>query len=344
MMDKIIAYFSVSALFIFITLIISIFFTKIYICLAKKLGFFSVPHQGGVRQDIIPTSGGIAFGLTYLLMLLLLAAFIELPENYFLSIIFGSGFMLLTGFIDDIHSLSSSIRLVIQLLFVTVICFLFDVQSSFNSNLDYFFVLPIIIFGSIWIINTFNFIDGADGLVATNSIIFSLVGAIYLLLSENQILATLLLMLSAVNLGFLFFNWSPAKIFMGDSGSLFLGSVFVIFLLGSYIESPITYWTWIILLSIFYIETTVTLFVRIKRQENFLSVHHSHHAYQQIIITSGEHNRPALISIFINILWVIPMSSLSFIYPEYGAFIAVVTCLPLSFLFYFFGPYQTKIN
>ena len=341
-MDKINSYFSVVILFSFVALILSTLFIKIYILLARKLKFFSTPHQGGVRQDIIPTSGGISFGLVYLVMILILNLFHELPQVYLLSIIIGSSLMLITGFIDDIYSLSSIIRLIIQLIFVILVFFLFGTQNSFQNNIHYFLVFPTIIIGSIWIINTFNFIDGADGLVSTNSAIFSFVGGIYLLLTNDLVLASSLFILSAVNIGFLFFNWSPARIFMGDSGSLLLGSLFVIFTIGSYSQNSNLYWTWLTLLSIFYAETTVTLFVRIWRKENVFSVHHSLHAYQQIIINSGIHSRPALISILINLLWTVPMSFLSFIYPEFGALIVLVTCLPLALVFYFFGPYQTK--
>tara|TARA_Y100000588_G_C14278450_1_gene935666 strand:- start:4786 stop:5820 length:1035 start_codon:yes stop_codon:yes gene_type:complete len=341
-MDKINTYFSVVILFSSVALILSILFIKIYILLAKKLKFFSTPHQGGVRQDTIPTSGGISFGLVYIVMILILNLFHQIPQAYLLSIIIGSSLMLITGFIDDIYSLSSIMRLIIQLIFVILVCFLFDIQNSFQNNIDYFIVFPAIIFGSIWIINTFNFIDGADGLVSINSAIFSFVGGIYLLLTNDLVLSSSLFILFTVNIGFLFFNWSPAKIFMGDSGSLLLGSLFVIFIIGSYAQGSNIYWVWLTLLSIFYVETTVTLFVRIWRKENVFSVHHSLHAYQQIIINSGIHSRPALISILINFLWTVPMSFLSFIYPEFGALIVLVTCLPLSLIFYFFGPYQTK--
>ena len=342
MMDHIFQYSGLLTISSFISLIFSMILINIYISLAKKLEFFSVPHQGGVRQDIIPTSGGISFGLAYILMVLLYNNIHSLPQDYLSSIVYGSGLMLLTGFIDDIYSLSSSIRLIIQLIFVLMISFLFGIQDSLNNNLDYFILMPIIVLGSIWIINTFNFIDGADGLVSMNSAIFSLVGGIFLLLTQQEVLATILFMLCAVNLGFLYFNWAPAKVFMGDSGSLFLGSLFVIFSIGSYIDGLVSYWSWLILLSIFYVETTVTLLVRIRRKENVLSVHHSLHAYQQIIINSGKHSLPAKISILINFLWTVPMSFLAFMYPEYGGAILVTTCVPLALAFYYFGPFQAK--
>ena len=341
-MDKSNNYLFLAVFLSILTLILSILSTNIYISLAQKFKFFSVPHQGGVRKEIIPTSGGISFGLVYLVMVISLNYFFEIPNGYLYSIILGCGIMLIIGFIDDIYALSSGIRLVMQLFFVLFVCYLFEIDKALNEPIEYLIILPTIIFGSIWIINTFNFIDGADGLVATNSSIFALLGGLFLLFSNQQYLALLLFILFSLNLGFLFHNWSPAKIFMGDSGSLFLGSLFVVFTIGAFSSDAVTYWTWIILLSIFYVETTVTLMVRIKRRENALKVHHSHHAYQQIIISSGKHYRPALFSIILHFLWIIPMSMLAYNYPAKGWLITLITCLPLIFLFYFFGPYRTR--
>tara|TARA_X000000368_G_scaffold406778_1_gene385484 strand:- start:636 stop:1604 length:969 start_codon:yes stop_codon:yes gene_type:complete len=322
-------------------LVLSIVSTKFYISVAKKFKLFSVPHDGGVRKDIIPTSGGISFGIIYLLIVVALSMYLNLPNSYFYSILLGSGLMLSIGFLDDIFHLSSSLRLLIQFIFVLFVCLMFGFLQSVDS-LREFLILIIIIFGSIWIINTFNFIDGADGLVATNSAIFSLVGGFFLFFQGESNLALLLFSLFATNIGFLYFNWSPAKLFMGDSGSLFLGSVFIIFIIGAYSNEVLNYWTWLIMLSIFYVETTVTLLVRIKRRENALKVHHSHHAYQQIIISTGKHNRPALISIIIQSVWLIPMTLIASKYPEFGFLITLIVCLPLSVIFYFFGPYKTK--
>jgi len=322
-------------------LFLSIVSIKIYISVANRFKLFSVPHQGGVRKDIIPTSGGISFGMIYLLIVIGISAYFDVPQNYFYSIIIGSGFIMIIGFMDDIFHLSSGFRLFIQLAFVVFVCYMFGLPQSIHS-LDKLLILMIIIIGSIWMINTFNFIDGADGLVATNCAIFSLVGGLFLLIQGQNNLSMLLFSLLGINLGFLYFNWSPAKIFMGDSGSLFLGSIFVIFSIGAYSNEVLNYWTWLILLSIFYVETTITLIIRIKRGENALKVHHSHHAYQQIIINSGKHEKPALLSIIIHTLWVIPMSILSFIYPDSGFLITLVTCLPLSIVFYLFGPYKTR--
>ena len=322
------------------TLILTIIFVKFFITLAHKYNLKSIPHQGGVRKDIVPTSGGISFGIVYLTMIILFKYFHHIPDQYFLSIVFGAGMMLLIGFFDDIYSLSSLARLFTQFIFVTFILWIFGAHNySFGNPI---LMMPIYFFGLTWIINTFNFIDGADGLVSVNSAFFSLVGGVFCFLNKDYSLASCLWMLTSINIGFLFFNWSPAKVFMGDSGSLMIGSIYSIFILGAISSGINSVWTWLILLSVFFVETTVTLIFRLSRRENVFTSHHSLHAYQQIIIKTGKHNRPAIFSIIINLLWTIPMSVLSYIYPGLGFYITVITCLPLAFLFYFNGPYLEK--
>jgi Fuc2NAc and GlcNAc transferase len=269
--------------------------------------------------------------------------FYEIPAPYKYSLLLGAGSIMLVGFLDDIYGLSNVLRLISQFLFMFLIAYFFDVHIWIANSLNLFniFIAFVFLIGSIWLINTFNFIDGADGLLSTNIAIFSLISGFYFFLSGENTLAVCLWILCSINLGFLIFNWSPAKVFMGDSGSLLLGSIFVIFIIGSSITTQIPIWAWMSLLAIFYVETTVTRIILLLRGENIFKVHHSLHAYQRQVITSGNHSRPAKISIWINVLWTIPLSISCYLYPEYGALITLLTCIPLSIIFYIYGPYQT---
>jgi UDP-N-acetylmuramyl pentapeptide phosphotransferase/UDP-N-acetylglucosamine-1-phosphate transferase len=329
---------------IIISFPLSILTTYLYIKVALKFNLLSQPHPGGVRQENIPTSGGIAFGLLYCLILFIYNQFFSIPDPYKYSIFIGSGLMILIGFLDDIYGLSSLKKLIFQFLFMFLIAYFFDIHIWImdDPNQFNFFIIFLFLLGSIWLINTFNFIDGADGLVSTNSAIFSLVAGSFFFLSGESTLAVCLWILSCINLGFLVFNWAPAKVFMGDSGALLLGSLFVIFIIGSGMTDQIPIWSWLTLLSIFYVETTVTLMVRLWRRENAFKVHHKLHAYQRQIITTGDHSRPAKISVWMNVLWTVPLSFACYFHPQYGVLITLIACIPLSIVFYIFGPYQTS--
>ena len=333
-------------LFILASFPISTLVVYSYIRLALKLNLLSIPHKGGVRQDSIPTSGGLAFGFLYFIILIFFSNFIEIDIAYRYSILLGASVMTLLGFLDDMYELSSFLKLISQFLFMFLIGYIFDshIWLINNMNINNLMITLLYFFGSIWLINTFNFIDGADGLVSANSIIFSLVAGSLLYLENESALAFCFWLLTSINLGFLVFNWAPARIFMGDSGSLFLGCIFVILIIGTSMTTEISIWLWLILFSIFYVETTVTLFIRIWRKENAFSVHHSLHAYQRQVIDSGDHSRPAKISILINILWTIPLCLTCYFFPNYGPFITFLCCIPLGIVFYIFGPYQTLKN
>ncbi|MBC8227588.1 MAG: hypothetical protein H8E74_10750 [Gammaproteobacteria bacterium] len=336
--------FLLSLIFITSSFLLSLAVTFIYIDLAKKLNISSKPHVGGVRQDIVPTGGGICFGLVYFISFIIYSNFFFVPDSYAFSIIFGSSLILIIGFLDDIFTLTSSFRLLIQFIFILFIGYIFNIQDlvSETSPIAHSFLLFIYLIGLVWLINTFNFIDGADGLVCTNSIVFSVAGSIFFFLSESYSIGFHLLTLSAVCSGFLIFNWKPAKVFMGDCGSLYLGSVFVIYICGSIVNNEIPIWVWIILFSVFHIETTVTLLVRIWRGKNVLKEHHSLHAYQQIILLTGDHSKPTKVSLIINLFWCIPLSLLCYFYPEYGPILAIITAFPLVLIFYYNGPYKVK--
>jgi len=224
-----------SLLFNLLTLVTSFFVSIIFLTLHQKLAdkynFLSKENGLKVPNKIVPTSGGIAMAFSFLLMILVLNYQNDTPSSYLFTLFFGAGTMAFIGFLDDLFSLSALLRILAQILFVTFIIYTFDLHlyySHLTNPLPYIIVFAYSLF-FIWVINTFNFIDGADGLLISNTFLISIVSGVYFYLAGEIPSAFILWILASVSLGFLKFNWTPAKIFMGDSGSLFLGSLFVIF-------------------------------------------------------------------------------------------------------------------
>ena len=157
---------------------------------------------------------------------------------------------------------------------------------------------------------------------------------------ENQIFLTLALFnLVLILSAFLAFNWHPSKILMGDSGSLFLGSLFLILIFYLISQQILNLTTIFIVFSLMIVETSCTLFVRIFRKENFLSGRHDLHAYQQLAKRPGGGALPAKISVVIAVFWLAPLSALSYIYEEFWLEILLIDVIPLSLLCYIYGPY-----
>lgn len=329
-------------IFCAISFIITLISVSIFIEISKKVGFLSNQHSVSIREERVPRAGGVVFSLIFCSSLLIIKPLI--PQDYFWSILIGGGLISFIGFLDDLKGLSPFSRILSQMLFVFFISYNLGVFSDINYQAGSFKILfiPSFVICSVWMMNTFNFIDGADGLLSTNVALISLFSGIILFTQDQIYLGLSLLILASINLAFLTFNWAPARVFMGDCGSLFLGSLFVIIPTYTVLNSLVPFYTWAILLSVFYIETSVTLIFRIFEGKQIFKERHNYHAYQQLILSSGNHSAPAKISILLQVFWIIPLSSLSFIYNTHAEIITVTAIFPLIIIFYYFGPRKAK--
>ena len=220
-----------------ISFIISLVMTKFSIKILPKLGFIDSPNEERrIHKQSTPTSGGIAiFGAFFITWFIFLqTSFTQLNGayanfNYFLKVFTPASLLFIVGIIDDRFNIRARYKLFFQLL-VAALCFYMNLRIT---NL-FGYHLPIYLsftFTILWItafVNAFNLIDGMDGLAAGLGIVSSLAMASIYLFSNTQANALIILCLGAACLGFLRYNFHPAKLFMGDSGSMFLGFIFAI--------------------------------------------------------------------------------------------------------------------
>ena len=160
----------------------------------------------------------------------------------------------------------------------------------------------------VWTLNLTNFMDGIDGIASVEAITVCLSAA---LLGEmagpGRHLWIAPVVLASATLGFLLWNWPPAKIFMGDAGSGFLGLMLgTLSLQAGWVASRL-FWSWVILLGVFVVDATVTLIRRMARGERFYEAHRSH-AYQHAAMHSGAH-MPVTVTVgVINLCWLLPVA------------------------------------
>jgi Fuc2NAc and GlcNAc transferase len=157
----------------------------------------------------------------------------------------------------------------------------------------------------VWLLNLYNFMDGIDGIASIEAITVCLSGAlIYWLLGypENMVLPTAL---AASVVGFLVWNFPPARIFMGDAGSGFLGIALGVLTLVAALVEPQLFWAWLILLGVFIVDATYTLIRRLARGDKVYEAHRSH-AYQYASRQYGEHLPVTLAVLAINVVWLGP--------------------------------------
>jgi Fuc2NAc and GlcNAc transferase len=184
--------------------------------------------------------------------------------------------------------------------------------------------------GLVWMINLYNFMDGIDGLAGLQALSASGLGGLLLAWSGLGGLAEGALALAGASAGFLVWNWPPAKIFMGDVGSGFLGFVFGVLAIASAKERPWLLWPWLILLSVFIVDSTLTLIRRLTSGERWYEAHSSH-AYQHAARRWGSHLKVTLTVAAVNVAWLFPLGWGACVWPAFGPLFAAVALAPLVY-------------
>ena len=159
----------------------------------------------------------------------------------------------------------------------------------------------------IWSINLYNFMDGIDGLAASQGVFLSVVAAIFFYAIGDVALALLSATLAAAIGGFLYWNWPPAKIFMGDVGSGFLGFVFIVMAIDACNKHEVSLLLCLILFSLFLYDATLTLIYRLIKNQKYYEAHREH-AYQHGVDAGWSHTKMTLAYLVINMLLVLPIS------------------------------------
>jgi UDP-GlcNAc:undecaprenyl-phosphate GlcNAc-1-phosphate transferase len=208
--------------------IIALLLTPLTIVLARKINAVDDPKSDRKIHILpMPRLGGIAI---FIATMVSMFYFTNYPRNVVIGISIGAIIIVITGILDDIYDLPATAKLALQILAAaSVVAFGVQIEifTNFFGNNDYINLgilgIPATIFWIVGITNTVNLIDGLDGLAAGTAIIASLTLAYIALINNRVETAVLLVILAGSSLGFLPYNFNPAKVFMGDSGALFLG-------------------------------------------------------------------------------------------------------------------------
>ncbi len=224
-------------------LLISFFLTPLVIKIAAAKGFVDRPNERKMHKVPIPYGGGIAMFIAFIASASLGFAVMWIYRSeasmreilLFTAFCAGSFLAFVIGLIDDIISMPAKVKLLCQIVAVSIVM-AFGVSVTFVTNpfgegLIYFPVfvtIPLTIFWIVGIMNAVNLLDGLDGLLGGVSVISALVFFIVSCMKGQILVACMMAAIAGSALGFLKYNFNPAKIFMGDTGSLFLGMVFAI--------------------------------------------------------------------------------------------------------------------
>ena len=251
------------------TFLTSLILTHLMIKISKNMNIMDIPNERSVHKKPTPLLGGIAIFLSFLFGFILFGN----QNPLMISILIASFLILLLGIFDDIKPIKARYKFIIHILVALIVVFYGGLKLThvdiFGLSLNFKWMSPYVtILIIVGIINAVNLIDGLDGLCAgISSIYFLTIGVIALILNKFNCLDIILsfIMLGST-LGFLVFNFPPAKIFMGDTGSTFLGlMISVIMLLGF---KTVTLTSLLIPLVLLILPITDTLFAIIRRALN----------------------------------------------------------------------------
>ena len=288
------------------TMLFVTFFIPIVRQIAIHVGALDIPNARKVHTKPIPRLGGLGIYAGFLLSYMLFG-FESIQMN---AILIGSIIIVITGIIDDIKPIPAKYKFLGQMVAAFIIpvygeIVLRDV-SFFGIYLNFgIFSYPLTIFFILGVINCINLIDGLDGLAGgIASIYFATIGIISIMLKNSSGLDALLtFVMLGSTLGFLFHNFNPASIFMGDSGSMFLGYIIAVIALLGY--KNITFTSFIVPIFLLAIPIMDTLFAILRRIVNHkpISEPDKNHLHHQFLKQNFSQKRTVLLIYAIDILF-----------------------------------------
>lgn len=270
------------------------------------------PNSRSSHTIATPRGGGVAIVLPTLVALLVLGCTSRLDWPSVWRLCSGGAFVALIGFADDRWHVAPRWRLVGHFAAALLVLAtlggvppLTAMGFVLNSGWLGFAIAAVYL---VWMLNLTNFMDGIDGVAGVEAITVCLSAAFLSgVAAPGQHLWIAPLVLASATLGFLVWNWPPAKIFMGDAGSGFLGLMLGVLSLQAGWVANRLFWSWVILLGVFIADATVTLIRRIANGEKFYEAHRSH-AYQHAAVRRGAH-APVTVAVgIINLCWLLPIA------------------------------------
>lgn len=306
--------------------------------LTKNL--LDVPNDRSSHSTPTPRGGGVAIVIVFLIGLSCLWAMSLLDDKAFVAFMVAGLWVAIIGFIDDHNHIAAGWRLMAHFCAAGWLLFWLGglpplIMSGTEIDLGWAGHLLALVC-LVWLLNLYNFMDGIDGIAGIEAVTVCLGGAVLYGLSDASGSEWQLpLVLMAAVIGFLFWNFPRARIFMGDAGSGFIGLVLGGFTIQVAWVAPELFWSWLILLAAFIVDATITLLRRIVRGDKFYQAHRNH-AYQHASRKIGAHLPVSLAFGAINLFWLLPIAALVTVGWIDGAVGLVIACTPLVWLAFAF--------
>lgn len=284
---------------------LSVVLTGFYRKYALSRQILDIPNQRSAHTTPVPRGAGVVFVVLFLAVMGWTMPMQWVP----LSCLFGVACL---GYWDDKVSIAAHYRILIQTgLCVSILIYLHTIPDlEFGAWRYHWGMVSGIVLGTVflvWMLNLYNFMDGINGLAGFEAICVCVGIVLVCHWAPVSYDTQPLMMLAAVVLGFLIWNFPYAKVFMGDAGSGFLGLLLGVWSLQAGNQYPPLLWSWLILLGVFMVDATLTLCRRFVRKQA-LHIAHASHAYQHATRRLGSHWKVTLSVVSINVVWLWPIA------------------------------------
>ncbi len=303
---------------------------------ALQKGLLDMPNSRSSHSVPVPRVGGLSVVLVVLTGFLLFGFLMPGVQPWF-WILYASGTMIVgVGLLDDLFDMKKRVRLAFQF-FAALLIVLWvggELEIIFPRALDMtgpVAVLPVILY-VMWSINAYNFMDGIDGMAAGQALFVGLAAGGIAFAGGYPPLAMTYLLLAGAAAGFLIWNWQPAKIFMGDLCSGFLGVTLATLSLWGKVTEAVPFTSFLILMGVFLTDPTYTVFRRLVGGHNITHTHRDF-AFHHLVRRGWSHRRTVLAVQAVNLFWLLPLASFAaWLRSDWSLPVLVVAYVPLVVL------------
>lgn len=284
------------------------------VALHSKL--LDIPNERSSHEVPIPRIGGLSIVVVVLSGVLTYALLIPQPVSWYWMLFVSGSMIVMIGLIEDLFGVRKRFRLLTHILAGLVIVLYIgskiDIVFPKSIELTGIPAMLLITLYVVWNINSYNFMDGIDGLAGGQAVFVGLAAGTIAFVNGNTALGIVYLLIAAAALGYLRWNWHPAKTFMGDLCSGFLGVTFAVTSLWGKLSESVPLTAFLILMAVFYTDSSWTTFRRLLAGEN-ITLAHRDFAFHHAVRAGHSHSKVTMSILAVNLFWLTPLAALAVI-------------------------------
>lgn len=318
---------------VLVTACLSALLCLVYARVALRLQWLDTPNERSSHVQPTPHGGGTALVLAFLCGMALAGSGTVgqgwegwSPAYVMMALI--TLLLCAMGVVDDLATLSVKLRFAVYAAACLAFVITLSTVLAVRDPWPLWSALPVA-FAMLWLLNLYNFMDGIDGIAALQTVtVCAIAGALAFFSGASEEYVMLCALLAAAHAGFLVLNWEPAKLFMGDAGSVATGFLLGALAIVGAVEKELNPYCWVILLAVFIVDATWTLLWRMQTGQPFTQPHRLH-AYQRLGRHFGSHAKVDFLLLAINILWLAPLAWTASLWPQHSLILVILAYVPL---------------